>query len=574
MSLLCYEGIAQEAVNNKINKTKEDIENIKNDSTLEVKGSIIAGSEYVIDPNGDNNFDYRLNALLNLKYKGIEIPLQLNISNGRTISNINGPNFKTPSFKNFGVSPTKGNLTLHLGNRSMSFSKYSYEGIRFKGIGIEYEPETFFIKAFKGDLTYLNPFENNFISNIDPPFKRNAFGGQIGLTKETIETSLIIFKTEDIENIHSNSTPAENAVIELNGKINFTESISLQASRSLSALSTNTREPRESIVTHDTAYNLFGLFTKRASSQYSFANEVNFNYQFDNYSISLIHLNIDKGYRSLGSLLFDNNFISNNVAISGNPFDKLNFNTIFGIRKSKEIAVEQNNRGQFQINQQINYQANEKLNLSANYSNLRNTQKVFQRRSSSNVIDSISLAQISESIRLGSSYTFDKETATILNGNISWQQGLGIQQDSIQTTNSIQNYAFNLNLSSTIGNHSLLLSSNFITSINQTFNNKSILFNINDQWNVNDQHDININLGINRFVNDFQQNNQIAVSSEHEWKIRDNLSWSNRFQLNLGENEKLLSINTITFSTEFRWRFSNDNILNRTKSEKENNMKE
>ena len=552
---------AQKEVTNKINQVKEDIQEIKNDTSLQVKGSIISGADYVIDPNGQNNLDYRLNVNLNLSYKGIDLPLQFNLSNGRTISNINGPNFRTPKFNNIGFSPSKGNWTLHFGNRSMNFSKYTYQNIRFKGYGIEYLPDNFVFKIFKGNLTYINPNENIFFSNIDPPFKRKSWGMQTGIITKTFDAGLIVFKAKDSDNLLITSSPSENVAIELNGKIKLNENTNITASRSLSALSPNTRTLRENILTHDTAYNLFGLFTKREGSKYNYANDITANYSLNNYAFSLTYLDIDEGYRSLGSLIYDNNFRALNFTVNGTPIEKLTFSSLLGIRTTKENVLDQNNRGQFQLNEQVNYKLNETLSFSANYSNVRNTQKVFQRRATSNAIDSLSLAQISETIRLGSTINLNEEKTSIINANLSWQKGLGIENDSISTGNRINNYMINANYISQLESHNLNVNTSYIINKNPSFTNKSLLVKVNDQWQIDDSNSINLTLGFNRFFSALQTNHQLNLRGEHEWQITDGMFFSNSIDINLGENNSLLNLNTLTFSTEFRWRFAHDNAF-------------
>jgi len=565
VSLLCSIGqlLGQKELTEPINKIKNEFDEVKNDSILSIKGNIISGSEYVIDPEGNNNLDYRLNAQLQLSYKGIDIPLQFNLSNGRTISNISGPNFRTPSFTNLGISPSKGNWILHLGNRSMDFSKYTYQGLRFKGVGIEYVPEeNFEFKAFKGNLSYIDPIENNLFSGLDPPFDREAFGISTKIKTELFETGLIVFQANDKDiKIVNTNLPAENTAIEINGKLNLTEKLNLTVSRSLSALNTNSRLPRENILTHDTAYNMFGLFTKRENSNYSYASDISLNYTIEKYNLSLGYIDIDKDYRSLGTFLFDNNFKATNISISGQPTQKISFNSLLGIRKNKSINLNQQNRNQFQLNQQVNYRATEKLNFVGAYSNVRNTQKIYQRRSTSNIVDSLSIAQISKSIRLGSNYIIDKEKPSQINLSLSWQEGLGIQSDSITVTNQVNNYTFNLTYNTKINNHLFNISSSYLINKNTLFTNKSILFNLVDQWSINDYHSINLRTGYLRLINDFQVINQISLGAEHEWEINDQLSFASLIKIELGKDQSLFQLNTMTTGVEIRWRFTKDKII-------------
>lgn len=555
--------IAQKDALKPIGKIKDGINEVKNDSTLSVKGNIISGSEYVVDPSADNNFDYRLSAQLQLSYKGIDIPLQFNLSNGRTISNISGPNFRTPSFSNIGISPTKGNWTLHLGNRSMDFSKYTYQGLRFKGIGIEYLPEEKFeLKLFKGKLSYLDPIENNLFSGIDPPFNRKAIGIYTKLKTSIIETGLIIFRANDEDIVSINeSFPAENTALEINSKINFSENINLVLSRSLSALNTNSRLPRENILTHDTAYNMFGLFTKRENSRYSYATDINLSYSLEKYSLSLNYIDIDENYKSLGSFLFDNNFKSTNLTLTGQVSQKLSFNSLLGIRRNKSLNFNQQNRNQFQLNQQLNYKANENLSFVGSYSNVRNTQKIYQRRSTSNIIDSISIAQISKSIRFGSNYILNEEKTSQINLNLSWQDGLGIQSDSITVSNQINNYIFNLTYNTKLGNHALNITSSYLLNKSSLFVNKSIVLNATDQWTINEKHKIIFRTAYMRLINNFQTINQLSLGLEHEWQILDQLSLASLMSLEIGKEDSFLKLNTFTTGIEIRWRFNKDNIV-------------
>jgi len=391
-------AISQNNINSIIDDKVTKINEIRTDSTIIVDGAIKGGVRTIYDPEGNNQVVTNFSAQLKIKYKGFTIPLQYNFSNGRSIANIAGPNIKLPGFSNLGFSPTNGVTTIHIGNRSLDFSKYTYQGLRFTGIGLEHIPESYFIKAFRGKIQYTDPLENNFANNLNPPFERNAYGINLEKKINTLNIGFVVFHAEDDYSarlIETQTAPKENTAIETYAILKLSEKLNVKYQTAVSAMSHDTQESKIDIGTHSTVYNMLGLFTKRTKSEYNYVKDLSFQYQLSEHEVSLNLVDIDSGYSSLGSLLFDNNYRSINMQVTGKLSRDIQYTSLFGLRSTKESRPTLPVRRQLQFNQSANWTVNEKLSLRGSYSNINNTQRVYQRRNLSSEIDSVFNAQIS-----------------------------------------------------------------------------------------------------------------------------------------------------------------------------------
>ena len=93
-------------------------------------------------------------------------------------------------------------------------------------------------------------------------------------------------------------------------------------------LVSNTNEERIVIPTGSTAYNLFGLFTKRENSKYGHSLKSKLIYKLDEMEFSANNTYIAPNYISLGSLNFQNNINNSTFGNTLNLFDeKLRLNT-------------------------------------------------------------------------------------------------------------------------------------------------------------------------------------------------------------------------------------------------------
>ena len=92
--------------------------------------------------DGRSQLSNTLYANLNISFYGINMPFSFYLSNGTAVS------WSYPHFT-LSMSPSWRDWTLHLGERSMSFSNYVYNS-PFYGVGLEYSGHNIRFGAFYG----------------------------------------------------------------------------------------------------------------------------------------------------------------------------------------------------------------------------------------------------------------------------------------------------------------------------------------------------------------------------------------------------------------------------------------
>ncbi|MEO0733058.1 MAG: hypothetical protein AAFZ52_09495, partial [Bacteroidota bacterium] len=115
--------------------TVQDLGNLKEQS-FSITGGLRLGANFYeasgIDPRRDA-FQWNARASLTLGFVGLSAPFSFAFSD-------ENQNFNLPSYTFAGISPTYKWITAHAGDRSLSFSHYTLDGITFRGGGLELNP--------------------------------------------------------------------------------------------------------------------------------------------------------------------------------------------------------------------------------------------------------------------------------------------------------------------------------------------------------------------------------------------------------------------------------------------------
>ena len=138
---------------------------------------------------------------------GISVPMSLNFIN------VNAQQFKfsEPSFT-INFRPVWKRFTFHFGTSCMNFSNYTYNGISFDGVGMEYRGKKFRFGGFYGNFDHATTLRteldnrdaiqflsdsllgmNNVAYTTFPQFKRKAYAAHmaIGSTRNYVDLSLL-----------------------------------------------------------------------------------------------------------------------------------------------------------------------------------------------------------------------------------------------------------------------------------------------------------------------------------------------------------------------------------------------
>lgn len=360
---------------------------------FEYSGKSALNLETTYDTTFQLNYGINFNALGTLY--GVSIPIQFNYSNGRYFYNYDLQRKQLPSFNRIGLSPSYKNWTVHIGYRSLRYSEHSLHGHLFKGAGFEYEGQRFYLSSFKGNLLRSSFSALNSIGNIESPYTRGAWGMKAGIIHEDNNLSFILLKIEDVfsDSTHTNSAyrPSENAVIGLEGTINATERIAISSHLHYSAFTYDTTQERIDIKTGSTAYNLFGLFTKREGSRFGLASATEVKYAVDKYEFQVKNELVNADYRSMGSLNFLNNY--NNTTAKASTLlleDRINISGEIGIQL-QGLRSTDDTRQRVISNLNTVFKCNEQITLNLSLSNFSNTSTIQYTQLNSPDLDSLSL---------------------------------------------------------------------------------------------------------------------------------------------------------------------------------------
>jgi len=446
--LLCLTVNLSHAQTDLVNKYKDKFGNLKDKSKeFDISGNIRMGSKYRFTTNQGNQFEYSTQINLNLSYMGISMPVSYRLTSGRSLIGLNSPNINIPQFKDFGLSPKYKHYTLHLGTRQMQFTPYTYNGIRFQGVGIEIMPDAgFFTKAFRGKLR--SPFEEfvNLTSNQTISLSRHGFGAQAGYRSEKNEYAVSVFKAHDRQDMQSDSTiirPKENAVVSLSLKQNLSEMLSLHFERSVSAFTKDIYSDRIDIATHTTGYNMLGLFTRRANSTYTYATKGGIDFNLESVSLGFKYEEVDPGYKTLGTIFLDNDFRSYALTYALPIKSKLFLSGEVGLRNQGIKPDSENKDNNFIGMLNASYQFSEQVNSTLMLSNLRSTQSSFATVNGL-LIDSLRLTLSNKMVSATTNIIMGEKKDANLNFLASYLQSTQIREDSLLLTSKVHTSTFNV----------------------------------------------------------------------------------------------------------------------------------
>ncbi|MBP6235751.1 MAG: hypothetical protein KA536_06405 [Saprospiraceae bacterium] len=536
----------KEVINKKITNVKSKI----NDDSLRITGAVKIYAGYrIFSENNSKPFEYRINANVNLSYKGIKIPLAYNFSNGKSLYRINGPNLNVPKFNNLGFSPTYKWAKLHVGTRTMSFSKYSYDNLRFVGGGTELTPGNLQFKFFNGKIFQSSLSDIQLSNSLNNPFKRKAWGMMSGYKSKTAEYSGILFKSSDDYSGITDSTvykiykPKANTIVGIVAKQTIFEHLELSYDWTISALTYNLFSERIDIPTHWTAYNMFGLYEKRTSSKYANAKKLSIKYSKDDKTYGFNYERIDKDYRSLGSLIFDNNYESYTVTFNQQYFKKLNTTSEIGIRRDG-IAQESSLTGKRWVaNINVGYTVNDRLSFNSNYSNFRNVERNYFQPLNSIAFDSVSISLVNQNFNISSNYALDKNKKTLLTLMYSMQISNRIQSDSVVSNNQLNNHIYTANYSYTNKKVNISSAISYMFNKSEQFTTKAIIPNFSVSVTISEKLAFRSTTTYNHMMTDVNLLRSLSLNQDLNYQInkKQNVIFTNRWNFNTSKNRfKLL----------------------------------
>lgn len=161
-------------------------------------------------PLRQDPFFYTVNSNVNIRIYQIDIPFSMVLTARNTSSSF--PSFsdlreslrekinnKRNGFARVGFSPYYKWAKVHLGHRSMNFSKYTLSNLNFFGAGTELTPGKVRFSAMYGRLAQAEPIDLSLVTPNLPIYRRVGWGTKIGYGDDKASADIILFTAKDDE---------------------------------------------------------------------------------------------------------------------------------------------------------------------------------------------------------------------------------------------------------------------------------------------------------------------------------------------------------------------------------------
>ena len=436
----------------------QDLGNMGKQKPLQISGSIGANhSSTFTNDTGRAPLPsfYSLNAGVNLKVFGFDVPLTAVLSNGKlNVSN---------AFNQFGMSPHYKWLTLHGGYRQMSFSEFTLNNQTFLGAGIEANPGKIRIGAMVGRFAKSVEYDTVLFGKIIPgsypveaqylngqnvynrqaSYSRLGYGLKLGYGTKDNFFDLMLFKAFDKKSslkdtLSTNRVlPEENFVLGFNTSQRVAKHYTFGVNAATSIYTYNTNSEDTIPVEFDKGVkNFIQTFIKlRSTTQLQIAGSANFGVVYPNFSLQAQYRLIQPYYRSMGI----NTFLSDLQSITVSP----NFSFLKNkIQLSNSYQTEHDNLNKYKIftttrnmiNSTLSFNPNNVFGVDFTYSGFDLTQKKYQVKES----DSTRLAQQSNSYTIMPRFMFVRpghsDIISVASSYTDISNKVSVQ-DAIKTTN-------------------------------------------------------------------------------------------------------------------------------------------
>ena len=436
-------------------------------------GTQITSSWNNADLHYNSPFSTTAYADMTFNIYGISVPMSVNYIN------VSDKQFKfsDPSIT-YNIRPTWKKWTFHFGTSCMNFSNYTYNGISFDGVGLEYRGNKFRFGGFYGNFDHATTFRtelderdaiqylsdsllglNNVAYTTFPQFKRKAYAGHIaiGSIRNYVDISLLhaiddlnslpsqwymynVYSSEVIDTTlyvrDSTIKGKENLAVGLKGHFSFGKWVTFESNLGASLFTPDI--VRGEVVLEGEgqgialANNLMGglrksgLYNVRYGSEIRFAGDALLNMNFSPVTTTLTYRFVQPDYTSLGA----NGFNQNSQTFGGNLSTSL-FNHNAYVTLNGRLQRDNLDKKQLYTNQVGSYTVNwsnsfgENVDLSMMYNGV--TQK--QLDGVLEVPESTRIDRITHSFDLSPSYTLplNNDHTFSLNFNLLQNKNLNKQ---------------------------------------------------------------------------------------------------------------------------------------------------
>ena len=350
----------------------QSIDQIVKSDPLIITGAIGTQNTYYhssMGYDGRSQLSNTIYANLNISFYGINMPFSFYLSNGS--ASWNYPHFS------LSMSPSWHDWTLHLGERSMSFSNYVYNS-PFFGVGVEYTGHHVRFGAFYGRLKRAISDDPTDPAARTPQYSRYGWGFKVGYGSSQNYIDLFLFQAKDRigsidEHWQNTIVPQENLAIGLKGRVSFLKHFSLTANAAASLFTFDTRAEN----VPDSIIGKWGkIFNSKYTSNARFAGDAALNYSMRNFNLSLQYKYVQPNYATLGTGYVSNNYSSFGVATNLSLFKgRVTLNGNFSHQQDNLSHDQLYTTKGLVYNGALNWRVSNNFNLNAAYNGYQQRQR-------------------------------------------------------------------------------------------------------------------------------------------------------------------------------------------------------
>ena len=239
-----------------------------------------------------DRYGFQAGANLNFDILGVNAPFSLYYSDKNTL-------YRLPSYQFAGISPSYRWARVHLGDRNLNFSPYTFSDQTFRGAGVELTPGSWTVKAMGGRLRYQSLFDVGARSGLEESYRRTGYAGEVGYRGSGWDLRGIVFGArDDIPEVALDTSigvaPAQNVVASLIGGVQLPLKLRLEAEYARSFLTVDRLAPK----LPDSLQATRGLVEQRSGT--SAADVIRVGLTHSIWRIG--YLRVAPGYKSLGTL--------------------------------------------------------------------------------------------------------------------------------------------------------------------------------------------------------------------------------------------------------------------------------
>lgn len=354
------------------------------------------------------------------------------------------------TFNRFGMSPTLGWATLHLGWRNMNFSPYTLGGRTFFGIGTELTPGKFYIGALAGSMQ--NPLairdSLTFGANLIPIFDRKLYGAKVGYRSGKHHLELMAVKIYDDESSfdypenydergYQILAPKENVVAGVNAGFEIAKTVEVYFRTGLTAFTNDVDDPLNATIGGSIPDQYEDLLTVNTSSRITFAGDGGVNVTIKGTRIGFQYRRVEPFYTTLAAQFFMND-LEQYTGLLSTAFAKRKFlvNGRVGVERNNLRGHRTNETARVIVNANASWRPNDDWNWNLRVSN-------FTTNSNPQVLelnDTLRYVTVNTNASLSGSWTIRKPTRDLRLGMHLNHSAID-DQSLIQRLTELQTYS-------------------------------------------------------------------------------------------------------------------------------------